>query len=325
MNKPTKRLGRGLDSLIPSRIPDPPPTSFHGPPTRTTEVEPTEKAAPARTIAESGSGIRAAMLPPESLTPNPFQPRHKITDEDIGSLIQSIRTSGFIQPIAVRDVAGKYQIIAGERRWQAAKSLAMREVPVLIRDATDEQMLELALVENIQREDLNPIDRALAYREFCDRFQLSPERVGDRLGEDRTTVTNYLRLLELPEAIREWVRVRKISMGHARCLLGIADSGQQQRLADAVVRNELSVRALEEIVRRERSPSPSGASGPPSALPGRFRSPHLKDMEKRFEQAVKTRVSIHEGKRRGTGRLVIEYYSLADFERLAELLGVALE
>ncbi len=260
------------------------------------------------------------MLPVDELQPNPFQPRDNTFASDILSLAESIRQSGILQPIVVRRQSGRYEIIAGERRWQAARSIGMTEVPTVIRDATDEQMLELALVENIQREDLNAIDRAKAYRQFCNRFGLKPEEIARRLGEDRTTVVNYLRLLDLPDPIQTLVAQSKLSMGHARCLLGVSDDGERLRLAESASQNDLSVRALEEIVRREKTRR--GDAQPNEAKVERLRSAHLLDLQRRFEEAVKTKVTIQEGKRKGTGRVVIEYYSLDDFDRIAGMLGV---
>jgi ParB family chromosome partitioning protein len=238
-------------------------------------------------------------------------------------LANSLKQSGLLQPITARPNGGRLEIIAGERRWRAAKKLGWTEIPVLVREATDEQMIELALIENIQREDLNAIDRASAYRQFCDRFSLSAEEVGRRLGEDRTTVTNYLRLLELPRPVRLLVAGGKLGMGHARCIAGVKDEDRQLQLADAVVQNALSVRALEEIIRREKARSSQPQDQ--GAVATRGPSPHVRDIQKRFEQAVKTKVSIHEGRRAGTGRITIQYYSLDDFERIASQLGVAID
>ncbi len=196
-------------------------------------------------------------------------------------------------------------------------------VPVIVREATDDQMLELALIENIQREDLNAIDRALAYRQFCAQFDLKPEEVARRLGEDRTTVVNYIRLLDLPEEIRLLVAGAQLSMGHARCLLAVRDADYQVRLAKSTVQNQLSVRALEEIVRRTKSQPTEEADQTPRGTPGR--ASHVRDLERRFEQAAKTKVTIREGKKKGSGRIIIEYYSFDDFDRLAGAFGVDLD
>lgn len=317
MAKTERRLGRGLDSLV-SKVSLPVSTQLAEGPTREPELQ-----------HQSGKAIRALMLPVEQLHANPMQPRRTGVDEGIESLAKSITKSGMLQAITVRIHSGKYEIIAGERRWRASKLAGLKEVPVMIRDATDEEMLELALVENIQREDLNAIDRAMAYRQFCREFDLRPEQVAERLGEDRTTVTNYLRLLDLSSSLKDRVASGELSMGHARCLLGVAEEDRRDQLAEAVVRNQLSVRALEEIVRREKTRrgegdvGVDGASGP--AEEPRAASPHVLDMQRRFEEVLKTKVVIREGRRKGRGRVILEYYSLDDFDRIAAALGVQME
>lgn len=376
MDKKPKRLGRGLDSLIPMSIEQstPPPRKpvqetdtpkGESPPSNAmvkaeakqssetvapfTGGSPADPTPAAETTLKYSTGagkatgapvsrapealakpgpqstsVEAAMVPVDSLTPNPHQPRVNMPQAELDQLAASIRTSGMIQPVIVRRNGPKLEIVAGERRWRAAKSIGMASLPVVIRHASDEQMLEWALVENIQREDLNPVDRAQAYREFCDRFRMSAEQVASRLGEDRTTVVNYIRILDLPQPVKDLLVAKKISMGHARSLLGIKDDAAKLRLAEAAARNELSVRALEEIARRDRSLAGAGEAKALQAST-RLRNAHVKDLERKFEAAVKTRVHIFEGKRRGTGRIVMEYFSLADFERIADMLGVELE
>jgi ParB family chromosome partitioning protein len=184
-------------------------------------------------------------------------------------------------------------------------------------------MLELALIENIQREDLNAMDRARAYRRYCHTFGLRVEDVAERVGEDRSTVANYVRLLDLPDEVQKMVAKGDIAMGHARCLLAIADSSRRIQLANAVVGNQLSVRALEELVRRERTRGSGEADIQRTAV--RTVSPHLADIQRRFEETVRTKVVIKEGKRKGTGRIVLEYHSLDEFDRLASMLGVQLD
>lgn len=315
MAKTARRLGRGLDSLV---------TDLRGSATAALPETATnrEESLPSRST-EPGSNRAASMLPVSVLQPNPFQPRQEFREEDIQSLATSIRRNGLLQPIVVRKHQGSYQIIAGERRWRAAKVCGIIDVPIVIRTASDEQMVELALIENIQREDLNPIDRARAYRSFCDRFHLTAEEVAERVGEDRSTVANYMRLLELPKAIRDLVAAGQLSMGHARCLLGIADEARQLQLAESSARHDLSVRALEDIVRRAKSKS--GGETDSKALSGRARTPHLRELQTRFEQVLQTKVTIREGKKKGSGRIVIQYYSLDDFDRVADRLGISLE
>ena len=314
MGKTPRRLGRGLDSLV---------TDFRAQPTQMKN-----RRDPA--ASEPGSGLDPQPTPSmgkteiaiSALKPNPFQPRRLFDPNDLEALATSISRSGMLQPIIVRERLGSYEIIAGERRWRAAKQCGMTTVPIVVRKANDEQMVELALIENIQREDLNPIDRATAYRSFCERFDLKADDVAERLGEDRSTVANYMRLLELPSDIRGLVAAGQLSMGHARCLLGVANDDRRNQLADSAARHELSVRALEDIVRREKSKSREVGAGT-SKEP--LRSPHLRELQARFEQALHTKVTIQEGKRKGTVRIVIQYFSLDDFDRVADRLGVAVE
>ncbi|MEK6799962.1 MAG: ParB/RepB/Spo0J family partition protein [Planctomycetota bacterium] len=327
MSKAARRLGRGLESLISNfqgtpavapvpMLPDAPDAIRRERQSDRTGLE--DRATPAAAVPP-----KPTELPVDSLRPNPFQPRTQFRPAELESLKRSMQRNGVLQPVVVRKADNGYEIIAGERRWQAAKSLRMAAIPVVIRTATEEQMLELALIENLEREDLNPIDRASAYRQFCERFHLHPEEVADRVGEDRSTVVNYLRLLELDEAVRSMVASNLLSMGHARSLLSVRDPKRRLELAEAAARSELSVRALEEVVRRQKTKE-DGQAAPP-VREGRLRSPHLQDIERRFEQSIKTKVTIREGRRKGSGRITIEYYSLDDFDRVASLLGVSVD
>jgi len=310
MSKTTRRLGRGLESLVSdlrsareSGVAEP----FPGP-----QVSP-----------EDGlSQGRPALVDVEALSPNPFQPRSSMSDEDVRSLADSLRNRGMIQSISARQIGGKLQIIAGERRWRAAKVAGIRKVPVVIRDVDEQGMLEMALIENLQREDLNPVDRARAYRRYCDDFGVTAEGLAERLGEDRTTVTNYLRLLDLPEDIQDLAAAGRITMGHARCIVGVGDDESRRRLAKAVAAHDLSVRALEEIVRREKR----GQERSAARARGRAeKSANIRDLEHRLSLATGTKVTVQEGRRKGTGRIVIEYYSLDDFDRIADHLGLTPE
>lgn len=318
MSKSVRRLGRGLDSLVSDLR-----SSVTRPADESKASAP--RSVPERELVSSSGGkaVSATMLAIEKLKPNPFQPRDVTISSNVASLAQSMKQNGLLQPVIVRPKAEHHEIIAGERRWHAAKSLGMSHIPAIVREATDEEMLELALIENIHREDLNAMERAKAYREFATRFSLGPEEVAARIGEDRTTVVNYLRLLELPEQVRALVAHGKLSMGHARCLLGIADDDHRMRLAESAAHNDLSVRALEEIVRREKTRR--GPHKPAEVGARDLRAAHLHDLQQRFEEAVKTKVTIHQGKRKGTGRIVIQYYSLDDFDRIAGMLGVNAE
>ncbi len=215
-----------------------------------------------------------------------------------------------------------YEIIAGERRWRAARAAGLDKVPVVVRELTDQEALELAIVENIQREDLNAIDRAAAYRTYCVEFNLNPEEVARRIGEDRSTVVNYIRLLDLPQEVKDLVATGRLSMGHARCILGVPSDEQRISLAQRAVSNSLSVRVLEDIVRRQKAPDASQAEGKDSGPRQGQASPHIADLQERLQRSVGTRVTIKEGRKKGSGRIMIDYYSLDDFDRISTLLGL---
>ena len=307
--------------------PEPTPTK----PVPIKDPAPSSDPAP---IAEN-TAHPPTVLPIVMIVPRSDQPRRHFDPQGITRLAASIAANGIIQPLVVRPAPqsadqrqpnDKYELVAGERRWRAARAAGIDSVPVLVRqDVDDRATVEMALVENIQREDLNPIDRAVAYRAYCDRFGHSPEELAKRLGEDRTTVVNYMRLLDLPSAVQDFVTSGQLSMGHARCLAGLAEEESQIDLARAAVTHALSVRALEEMVRRRKgSPprptqaGPSLAGGPPVA-----KRPHIADLEGRLQQAIGTKVTIHEGRKKGTGKVIIEYYSLDDFDRIADRLGLS--
>jgi len=317
MSKANRRLGKGLESLVGS-LTKPRPEKI----VPSVSSLPDEDISVTEDTINGIAGQTGTTIPLALIDPNPFQPRSHPSGADISSLAASIETNGVVQPVVTRRVGNRYQLVAGERRWRAVQMLGHQEIPAIVRDATDEQMLELALVENIQRQDLNAIDRALAYRSFCDSFGVKPEEVGRRLGEDRSTVVNYLRLLELPESIKALVASRRLSMGHARCLLGLERAEDQEQLAQRILLDQLSVRATEALVRRSKSLVVPPADGSVTSR-SREKSPHLVDLQARFEKALKTKVSIQEYSKPGTGRIVIEYYSLDDFDRISSKLGIA--
>ncbi len=297
---PQKRLGRGLNALI--SVPDaalPPPEDG----------------------ASVDSRAPAATVPIRSIRPNPFQPRKDIPPEQLKALAESIREKGVLQPIMVRSAGeGLYELIAGERRWRAAQMAGLADVPAVVREADDRDMLELALVENIFRQDLNAIERAQAYRRYCDEFELSPEEVAQRLDEDRTTVVNYIRLLDLSSEVKSWVCEGKIAMGHARSLLGIKSPADQARIARQVIEEGLSVRAVEKLVRDQQEAR--AAASKPAAGSSDAKRAQVRTLEEALTRSVGTRVEIKESRRKGRGKLVIHYYSLDDFDRISEKLGL---
>jgi ParB family chromosome partitioning protein len=246
------------------------------------------------------------------LAGNPFQPRKEFSAQDIEALADSIRQQGLLQPLLVREKGGAYEVIAGERRWRAAQRAGVTSVPVIVMAVDDQKMLEIALIENMQRKDLNPIEKALALRELCGRFNLSQEGVAQRVSLDRSTVTNLLRLLELPPEIQLDVSRETISAGHARALLGIPDREGQLRLAARIKKEQLSVRAVESIVRRGPAHKRKRSVQP--------LDPVLSEIEERLRKRFATKASI---KKWGTrGQIILEFYTLDDFDRLAKLLGI---
>jgi ParB family chromosome partitioning protein len=331
MSKAAKRLGRGLDSLVSNLRGIQEQEPLKSPPiqevtvSRETIGTVIEKhPSPVFHVEQASSQIAKdgglITVPIDIIQPNPYQPRTVMDDKALASLVASIRKSGILQPITVRKRDGRHEIIAGERRWTAAKACGLTTIPVIVRDADDEQMLELALIENIQREDLNAIDRSKAYKRFCTRFNLRAEELADRLGEDRSTVSNYMRILELSQPIQDFIVQNRLGMGHGRCLLGIPDLRRREELAKRCTEGEWSVRTLEEMVRKEKE-SPAG--GVVTAKPVLAKaSPHLRDLQQRFEHTLKTKVTIVEGRRKGSGRIIMEYYSLDDFDRIANALGI---
>jgi ParB family chromosome partitioning protein len=249
------------------------------------------------------------------LSPNRQQPRRTMDDPRLDALSDSIKANGMIQPIVVRKLDRGYQIIAGERRWRAAQRAGLGRVPVVIRDVPpgdDKQLLEVALIENIQRENLNPIEEAEAYRRLSDEFQLSQEAIAAAVGKDRTSVANYLRLLKLPDEVRAEVAGGRLSMGHARALLGLGDGASQRRTAREVIARSLSVRETELLVKKLSTP------GSPSTRTPQRLDVHTRAAEDRLKLALGTRVRIV---RRGAGGSIqIDFNSEDELQRLYEQL-----
>jgi ParB family transcriptional regulator, chromosome partitioning protein len=244
------------------------------------------------------------------LEPNRFQPRQVFSETKLEELAQSIRTHGFIQPIVVRRAGERYEIIAGERRWRAAQLLGLSRVPVTIKSVSDESLLEVSLIENIQRENLNPIEEAKAYHRLSQEFELTQEQVAQRTGKDRSTVTNFLRLLKLPREVQQMVLEDRLSMGHARAILGIEGAGEQRKLAEETIKYGWSVRQVEKVIAGLKSP----------AEPQKMRrvDPNVRAATETLERSLGTRVRIvQKGKK---GRIEIEFYSQEELQRLYERL-----
>lgn len=278
MNK-NRALGKGLHSLLPQRD---------------TPVQPVTE------------------LPTREIVPNPRQPRLSFQDEQLQELATSIRTDGVIQPLIVRRVEGKYELVAGERRLRAAKLVGLDTVPVVVRDIPDAELLEIALVENIQREDLNPMELATAFERMCVEMDLNHAEIGNRTGKDRATVANAIRLLQLPPDLQKLVAERKLSPGHARALLKLATEEEQRNAAQSAIAEGWSVREIEERTKpatsqASRKPrSPSEPTGP---------DPNVKAAIAELERLLGTRVRVFDNGK-GKGRIEIEFYSQDDLDRI---------
>jgi ParB family chromosome partitioning protein len=274
-------LGRGLSALIPDAIAPPP-----APSDRPLEVD------------------------TDLLRPNKFQPRTTMDEAGIEELARSIRANGIIQPLAVRKVEGRYEIIAGERRWRAAQRAGLLKVPVVVRDIPEDRLLAAALIENIQREDLNPIEEANAYRRLGDEFHLTQEQIAESVGKDRSSVANYIRLLKLPREVRDNVGSGSLSMGHARAILGLSDESAQLRVAHTVLEKGLSVRETEALVKKALQPQ-APREQPQTDVHTRAAEDHL-----RFALGTRVRI-VRKGK---SGRLEIDFSSEDELQRIYELL-----
>jgi len=265
-------------------------------------------------------------IPLDDIASNPFQPRREFKEDELAELAASIVQQGMIQPLVVvkaQDPGADrpYVLVAGERRLRAARIASLAAVPCIIREADRRQMVEWALVENIQRADLNPLDRARAYREYMDRFSLTHAQAAERLGEPRATVTNYLRILDLEDSVQQMLLDDLLTFGHAKILAGLTGSPQRQvALAKRVAANKLSVRGLERLVDGAKAPDEARPPAPAGDEPGR--PAYVRDLEEQLTRAVGTRVSIKPGRATNTGRIVIEYYSLDDFDRIGAALGL---
>ncbi|UOF91747.1 ParB/RepB/Spo0J family partition protein [Fodinisporobacter ferrooxydans] len=247
------------------------------------------------------------------LRPNPFQPRRVFDQGKLQELANSIEEHGIIQPLVVRKSFNGYEIVAGERRWRAAKLVKLQYVPVVVREFTDIQLSEIALIENLQREDLNPIEIAEAYSKLMENFNLTQEELAKKVGQSRSHVANYLRLTHLPKEVRDYVSRGTITMGHARAILGLQDESQQKTLAQKITEEDLSVRVVEQLVNRLSS----GITREPKR-PDKKNS-LLKQYEDQFRSYLGTSVRIQQGKKRG--KIEIDFFSPEDLERIIQLIS----
>lgn len=254
----------------------------------------------------------------DSIVPGPMQPRTQFDDESLGHLAESIKSHGIVQPVLVRRVGDHYELVAGERRWRAAKLAGLRTIPAVVKEIADKDLLEVALIENVQREDLNPIEEAQAYSKLIETVGLTQEALAERVGRDRSYITNYLRLLKLPEDIQQLVRQKRISTGHARTLLALQHADLQRLVARQIITNDLSVRATEDIVRKRTERASAPRRAPVSATV----DPNVRAAESKLRRALGTQVRILEDGT-GAGKVEISYFNRQDLDRLYTLIMAA--
>lgn len=285
-------LGRGLSALLPTAA----------------------APSPIRTTEKSKTYFSAQI---EDVYPGPEQPRHHFDEAELAELAESIKVHGIIVPIVVRPrPEGGYFLIAGERRWRAAQRAGLHEVPVVVQEVDSQVAFERALVENLQRSDLGPIEEAVAFQRLCDEFGLTQEQVAQRIGKDRSTVSNAIRLLKLPPSVRQMVEDQRLSMGHARALLGLEEMPEIERAARTVVDKALSVRATEALVKKLRSPEPEKSrTRAPVA-----KSASVRDLEERLTKTLGGPVTITEDEPGKAGRIEIKYLNLDHLDRLLDRL-----
>jgi ParB family chromosome partitioning protein len=313
-----KALGRGLDALITGGV------------VRTAVIEPPHVEVPVRplgspvtSVAEtspvSNNGIKHLAI--DSIERSRFQPRSEFDPEQLRELANSIRQRGVVQPLLVRPLNkdsgnGRYELIAGERRWRAAREAGLTTIPAIVRDASDQEALEIALIENLQREDLNPIEEARAYEQLTTHFKLTQEQVAEKVGRSRAAVANAMRLLALPGEVQSWIADDRLSVGHAKAILGLSIGEEQRLVAERVLKRNMTVRETEKLVEQLKG----DAKVRVRALGSTVKSSNILAIEEKLQQKLGTHVAVFHGKKKG--RIEIEYYGNDDLARLLALLGV---
>ena len=287
-----KALGRGLDTLLPA-------------------ARGIQAAVPAPPQQPVGDSVRE--IPVEMIDRNPYQTRVHFDETALNELAESIKASGVVQPITVRQHAGRFQLITGERRWLASQRAGKATVPAIVRQVSNEQAMEITIIENLQREDLNPVEQARAYERLTREFGLTQEQMAQRTGKDRSSVANFLRLLKLPEQVLKLVVSNKLSFGHAKALMGLDSPEAMLRLALRAAEISMSVRQVEAAVYNHLHPEPKVAK------PERLLDPNVRDAEQQLQRSLGIRVQIQDN--HGKGRIVLEYKSLEDFDRVLDVLS----
>ena len=306
MAKPA--LGRGLGALMGG-------------------VSPAVKSVPesSRPAPVTAAGERIEKVPVARIRPCSFQPRKSFSEESIRELADSLKEQGVLTPLLVRRNGDGFELIAGERRWRAAQFAGLAEVPVIVREADDRKTLELALIENLQREDLNPIEEALGYAQLAEQFNLTQEQISTRIGKPRSAVANSLRLLNLSPDIQGYVRTGLLSVGHAKLLLSLPSAAEQDQVARDVLTAGMSVRALEDLLANRQTVTPSaGATHTSGTTTARFiPDPHLASLQDKLQQRLGSKVLLRY--RKGKGAIEVRFFNDDDLERILQLLGVPLE
>ena len=296
---PKRGLGKGLDSLIPNSVLKP--------------ATPEKLAEENKVSVKTEEKAAETMVKITKIEPNREQPRKHFDEEALNELAESIKHYGLISPILVQDKKEHYEIIAGERRWRAAKIAGLKEVPVIIREYTEREIAEIALIENVQREDLNPIEEAMGYKRLIEEFDLKQEEVAECVSKSRSAITNSLRLLKLSEEVQKYLVDGELSMGHARALLAVEDSEKQTFLAKKIINEKLSVRDVEKLVKNLDKPVKEKPA-PDTQLQAIYES-----YEEKIKQSLATKVKISPSvKTKGAGKFEIEFYSTEDFERIVD-------
>jgi ParB family chromosome partitioning protein len=295
INDKRKALGRGLDSLLPSR------------PSITPIAMPAAQAA-----------ASAQEIPIDSIDPNPYQTRRRINETALEELAESIRASGVIQPVILRPIAnGRFQLVAGERRWHASKRAGKTTIPAIVRQISNEQAMEITIIENLQREDLNPMEQARAFERLSREFSLTQEQIAARTGKDRASIANFIRLLKLPEDVQNALEAGALSFGHGKVLLTLAGFPEHmERAAREIIEKQLSVRQTEELVARLLNPQVAQQKQEKPAVPV---DPNVREAQRSLESSLGVKVEIHD--RNGKGKIILKYGSLEDFDRIVEALA----
>lgn len=296
--RPSRGLGKGLDSLIPDAV-----------------GEAKSKKEAARENGSLEKGVQETIVKITMVEPNRKQPRKNFDEDSLQELSDSIKQVGLIQPILVQDRKDHFEIIAGERRWRAAKMAGLKEIPVIIRDYTEQEIMEISLIENIQREDLNPIEEAQAYKRLLTEFNLKQDEVAERVAKSRAAVTNSIRLLKLCDKVQQMVIDDMISTGHARALLSVEDPEEQFTLAQQIFDQKLSVREVEKLVKNLHKPEKQKAQKENQTIQVIYQ-----DIEDKLKQKLSTKVTVTP-KGGGSGKIEIEFYNHEDLDRLLDIIG----